>query len=218
MLFIILSILALIYLFSIPALRKKKFGAAVARLLRIIIFTATPILIAILIAESYNIYPKQYWTTKVLFWLVVFSCMAAFGLCKKEDFGKYERVIYKTIFFLPLVLLLFLFVPFIGIGVGLLFYVKFIGDEKFILFNDDNIRIEQPYIRFIGPDPQPVLYVKKQLIAYRDTILPIHFNESKDKMEVTKHGNSVYVITFRVPDNWEVPEGMQTFRYTVSGH
>jgi hypothetical protein len=215
MIFLILTILILIYLFSIPKVRKAKFGADVALTLRIIVFIATPILIALLVAKTYNIYTRQYWITRGLFWLVIFSCMSAFGLCNREHFGAFERAIYKMIFFLPLLFLLFLFIPFIGIGYGLIFYVKFIGDNKFILYNDNKIRIEQPYIRFMGPNPQPILYVKKKLTSFQDTTLPFGYDEAKDKIEVTKNGDSSYIIILKSPNNWQVPTGTDTFLYNL---
>lgn len=193
---------------------KAKFGANVALTLRIIIIVATPILLTLLILEKYNIYPRQYWIIKGLFWLLCFSCMTAFGLCSREYFRTFERAIYKIIFFLPLFFVLFLFVPFIGIAYGLVFYVKFIGDNKFILYNDNEIRIEQPFIRFLGPNPQPILFVKKELTSFKDTTLPFGYDEAKDKIEVTKNSDS-YIIILRSPNNWQVPTGTDTFHYKL---
>jgi hypothetical protein len=215
MLFLVLTILIIIYFISIPQVRKAKFGANVALALRIIVFVATPILLALLILETYNIYPKQYWITKGFFWLVYFSCMSAFGLCSREYFRPVERAIYKIIFFLPLIFILFLFVPFIGIGSGLLFYVKFIGDNKFILYNDNKIRIEQPYIRFMGPDPPLILYVKKKLTSFQDTTLPFGYDDINDKIEVIKNADSSYIIILKSPNNWQVPTGTDTFFYNL---
>ena len=205
----------IIYFFSIPIVRKQKLGNKVIRVLRIIIFIATPLLAAILIAQSFNIYPRGYWFTKGVFWLVIFSCVSLYGLCKKEFFWAYERMIYKIIFFLPLLFLIFLFVPIIGIGYGLIFYVKFIGDDKLILYNDKNIRIEQPYIRFMGPNPQPILYVKQKLISYQDTLLPIGYDDAKDTIVVKRLSDSTYTITFKSPNNWQVPTGSQSFQYNL---
>ena len=69
MIFIILTALILIYLFSIPNIRRTKFGRKVVLTLRIIIVVAAPILIALLFAETYNIYPREYWITKGFFGL-----------------------------------------------------------------------------------------------------------------------------------------------------
>ena len=215
MLFIILTILATIYCASITVVRKRKFGFKVVKALRIIIFIATPILAATLAAKSYNIYPREYWFTKGIFWLVFFSCMSTYGLCKSELLGKYERTIYKIVFYLPLIFLIFLLVPFIGIGYGLIFYVKFVGDNKFVLYSDNKIRIEQPYIRFMGPNPQPIVYIKQKLISYQNTILPIGYDDEKDTMEVKINSDSTYIITFKSPNNWQVPTGTQSFQYNL---
>jgi hypothetical protein len=171
------------------------------------------VLLALLIAETYNVYPRYYLFTRLVFWLFVFSSMVAHGLCNRDYFSVLERVIYKLIFFFPLLFLLFLLVPFIGIGFGLMFYAKFIGSDKFILYNDSNIRIEQPSMRFMGPDPQPVLYRKNRFSAFQDTILSFQFNEKTDKIEVTREGDSLYIIILRAPDNWQVPTGTDTFYY-----
>jgi hypothetical protein len=141
--------------------------------------------------------------------------MSAFGFCRSEFFGTVERSIYKTIFFLPLFFLLFLCVPFIGISIGLIFHFKFIGDNKFILYSDNNIRIEQPYIRFMSRNAYPIVYAKQRLTSYQDTILSFHYNEAKDKVEVEKYGDSTYIITFKSPENWEVPTGTQAFYYVL---
>jgi hypothetical protein len=215
MIVIFLLILSLIYLFSIPKIRKAKFGRPIALTLRLILFLAIPLLVALLIAETYNVYPKQYWFTKGLFWLVLFSCLTAYGLCNRKYFTTIEWVIYKVIFFLPLLFLLFLFVPFIGIGFGLIFYVKFIGDNKFILYSDDKIRIEQPYIRFMGPDPQPILYVKNQFTSFQDITLQFGYHEETDKIEVIKQRDSSYMIILKSPNNWRVPDGVDTFFYKL---
>lgn len=215
MIFVVLFILFLIYLFSIPKVRRAKFGRSFALTTRLIIILSGTILLALSIAETYNMYPRQYWVTKGFFWLFVFSCMSAYGLCNTNNFATFERLIYKTIFFLPLIFLCFLLVPFIGIGFGLLFYVKFIGDSKFILYNDNNIRIEQPSIRFLGPDPQPILYVKRKFTSFKDTTLPFNYREEADKIEVTKRGNFSYTILVKSPDNWQVPDGIDTFFYDL---
>lgn len=67
MVFIILTFLILIYVFSVPKVRTAKYGAKVALKLRMAIFVATPILIVLLFGETYNIYPRQYWFTKGFF-------------------------------------------------------------------------------------------------------------------------------------------------------
>lgn len=215
MLFIILTILMTIYFASIPVVRKRKFGLNVIKTLRILILIATPILVATITAQSYNIYPRWYWFTKGIFWLVFFSCMAIFGLCKSDLLGKFERTIYRIIFYFPLVSLLLLLVPFIGIGVGLIFYVQFVGDNKFVLYSDNKIRIEQPFIRFMGPNPQPIVYVKQKLTSYQDTTLPIGYDDVKDTVEVKISNDSTYNITFKSPNNWQVPTGTQSFLYNL---
>lgn len=139
--------------------------------------------------------------------------MSAYGLCDKQYFTTFERAVYKIIFFLPIVFVVFLFVPFIGIAYGLVFYVKFIGDSKLILYSDDAIRIEQPYIRFLGPDPKPILYVKSKFTCFQDTTLPFSYHEETDKIEVTKQSKSSYTILLKSPDNWQVPDGIDTFYY-----
>jgi hypothetical protein len=218
MIIVVLFILILIYLFSIPKIRKAKFGHSAALTIRLIVILSAIILLALLVAETFNVYPRQYWDTKVFFWLFIFSSMSAYGLCNSKNFTRFERVVYKTVFFLPLVFLLFLLVPFIGVGFGLLFYVKFVGDNKFILYSDKNIRIEQPAIRFMGPNPHPVIYVKKKLTSFQDTALPFGYDESKDKIEVTNRGDKSYVIILRSPDNWQLPTGVDSFRYNLKDH
>jgi len=218
MIFVFLFILLLIYLFSIPKVRKAKFGRSVALTTRSIIILSGTILLTLLMAETYNIYPRQYWVTKGIFWLFVSSCMSAYGLCGAKNFATFERMIYKTIFFIPLIFLCFLLVPFIGIGFGLLFYVKFIGDNKFILYSDNDIRIEQPSIRFMGPNSQPIIFVKKNLISFQDTTLPWGYDEAKDKIEVTNRGDASYMIILTSSDNWQVPTGIDTFRYKLRSY
>jgi len=218
MIFVVLSILILIYLFSMPKFREAKFGRSAALAIRWVIIVSAIILLTVLIAESYNVYPRGYWVTKVLFWLFVFSCMSAYGLCSPKNFATLERVIYKTVFFLPLIFLCFLLVPFIGIGFGLLFYVKFIGDNKLILYSDNNIRIEQPGIRFLGPDPRPIIYVKQKLISFQDTTLLFGYNEAKDRIEVRNQGDESYLIILRTPDNYQVPTGIDTFFYKLKDY
>jgi hypothetical protein len=183
--------------------------------LRLKLFLATHLLLSLLIAETYNVYPKQYWFTKGLFWLVLFSCLTAYGLCSRQYFTTIEWMIYKVIFFLPFLFLLFLFVPFIGIGFGLIFYVKFRGDNKFILYSDNKIRIEQPYIRFMGPDPQPILYVKDQFTSFQDITLQYSYHEETDMIEVKKRIDSSYMIILKWPNNWRIPDGVDTFFYKL---
>lgn len=215
MLLIVSTILAFIYIFSLLISRKRKFGFRAIKTLRIITFIATPILVATIAAQSYNVYPRWYWFTKSIFWLVFFLCMSIYGLCKNDHLRKFERTIYKFIFYLPLVSLLLLLVPFIGVGIGLIFYVKFIGDNKFVLYNDNKIRIEQPYIRFMGPNPQPIIYFKQKLISYQDYILPIGYDNEKDKIQVKLNNDSTYIITFKSPGNWQIPTGTQSFEYNL---
>ncbi|HEU4470183.1 MAG TPA: hypothetical protein VFR58_03795 [Flavisolibacter sp.] len=218
MIFVVLIGLIILYLFSFSKIRKEKFGRPVVLSLRVIIMVAAPALIALLIAESYNIYPAQYWTTKVIFWLLIFSCMAAYGLCNRKYLTTIERSVYKLVFFFPLLFLLFVCIPLVGTGCGILFYFKFIGDSEFIIYDDNNIRIEQPSVRFMGSDPQPVLYVKNGLTSLRDTTLPFYYDGAKDKIEVVKQEAYSYTFIFRSPDNWQVPDGADTSSYELKNY
>jgi hypothetical protein len=213
MLYLIITILTIIYIFSIPVIRKKKFGNRTISTLRIIVFSATALLVVILIAESYNIYPREYWFVKGLFWVIVFSCMIIVGLCKTESINSIEKRIYRIIFFLPLIFVIFLLIPFVGVAYGLFFYVKFIGDKEFILYNDNQIRIEQPFVRFLGPNPQPIIFIKNELTCYKDTTLPFGYDDAKDKIDVIKNDDTTYKITIKSPNNWQIPSGTESFIY-----
>lgn len=215
MILFVISILVFIYIFSIPVFGKLRIGPRGARILRLSIIGTTGILVAVLIARRYNTYPGEYWATKIIFWVPVFLSMAAFGLCRREHFGTFERKVYKLAFYSPILFLLFLLVPFIGAGSGLAFYVNFIGDSKFILYNDDDIRIEQPYIRFLGPDPQPVVYILDGLMASKDTSLPFRYRVENDTLKVIKQNDTTFLVVHISPDNWQVPDGIDSFIYKL---
>jgi hypothetical protein len=106
-------------------------------------------------------------------------------------------------------------IPFFGAAYGLLFYVKFIGDKEFILYNDSQIRIEQPYVRFLGPNPQPIVFVKHELTSSKDTILPFGYDDAKDKIEVIKNNDTTYKITINSPNNWQIPAETESFIYKL---
>lgn len=215
MLFAVISLLVVIYAASIPAINGYRLGKPAIRVLRIVNYTLVLTLVIVLIAADYNIYPRWYWFTKVLFCLALFSCMLMYGLTQRVFLKKLEALVYGIIFYVPLLFVVFLFVPFLGFLIALFIYTNFIGHTSFILYNDNRIRIEKPYIRFLSPDPRPVIYVKQGLTAYKDTELPTGYDDRKDAIIVKRVSDNSYVIVVKSPDNWQVPTGEETIHYTV---
>ena len=215
MLIIVVSTLLSIFLLTLCTTRGKKFKIATIRILRFFFVVFAPVLITLLIVKQFNIYPRGYWVTKVLFWVVFFLIMILFAFGSKSVMGKVERIIYRIFFYLPLWVIPFLSIPFIGGGTALLFYVSFIGDKSFIIYSDDHIRIERQGIRFMGPDPPLEIYVKNGLFSNKDTVLPIHYNGEEDSLRVTKLNDSTYLMVHFAPDNFNVPGGIEEFRFSI---
>jgi hypothetical protein len=141
--------------------------------------------------------------------------MILFELGNKSIIVNFERTIYKFFFYLPLAFIPLLLIPFFGIGISLIFYVSLIGDKSMVLYSDQKIRIEQQYIRFMGPDPQLDIYVKDRFFSYQDTTVPFTFNEMTDTLSVLKLDDSTYLLGHSSPKNWEVPTGYEEFRYSI---
>ena len=110
--------------------------------------------------------------------------MVLFGFIKPHLLNHIERIFYWTICYFPITFPIIIIFPFSGIGVLLEFYTHLIGDQSFILYHDNKLRIEQPYIRFIGPDPKPVIYVKEEFTCYHDTSLKFGYNDMHDHITV----------------------------------
>lgn len=215
MLFAVISLLVLIYAASIPAINRHRLSKPATRVLRIVNYMLMLALAVVLFAADYNIYPRWYWFTKVLFWLTFFSCMLMYGVAPKKLLKRIERIFYGIIFYSPAVFVISFVVPLIGFVFGMILYVNFIGDSSFILYNDNRIRIEKPYIRFLGPDPRPVIYVKQGLTAYKDTELPTGYDDRKDTIIVKRVSDNSYVIVVKSPDNWQLATGEETIHYTI---
>jgi hypothetical protein len=215
MLFIILAAIAVIYLLTLFTRSGRKLNANTTKIIRVFLFVLAPVLIALLVISQYNIYPRGYWVTKVIFWVVFLLIMILFGLGNKSSLSKVERIIYKFFFYLPLCFIPFLLIPFIGIGTALLFYTSFIGDKSFVLYSDEHIRIQQQYVTFMGPGPPLDVYVKEGLFCHRDTVLPLNYNDRKDSILVTRLNDSTYSLIHYSPDNWAVPAGFREFKFSV---
>jgi hypothetical protein len=212
---IILTVIAFIYLLAAVVPAEKKFSINATKTIRIFLFVLSPALIALLVLSRFNIYPRGYWVTKGIFCTVVILMMILFGLGNKSGLGKFERIIYGFIFYLPLGFIPLLLIPFLGAGIMLLFYVSFIGDGSFILFADENIRVEKAGVRFMGPDPPMAIYVKDGLFSYKDTVLPVMYDEMKDSLRVELVNDSTYFLTHIAPDSWQVPEGFTVYKYSM---
>ena len=215
MLFIILAVIAIIYLLTLFTRSGRKLNARATRIIRVFLFFLAPVLIALLVISQYNIYPRGYWVTKGIFWVVFLLMMILFGLGNKSSLSKAERIIYRFFFYLPLGFIPFLLIPFIGIGTALLFYTSFIGDKSFILYSDENIRVQQQYIMFLGPAPPLDVYVKDGLFCRRDTVLPVMYNDRKDIIRVIRLNDSTYSLIHYSPDNWAVPAGFEEFKFSL---
>src|SRR5687768_16077226 len=148
MLIILLAALLLIYLFTIWTGSGNKLSTGITKTLRVLLFVLAPVLITLLVISQYNIYPRGYWFTKGTFWVVIFLMIILFGLGNKSVLSKIERIVYGFFFYLPLCFIPLMLIPFFGIAFALIFYVSFIGDG-FIVYADENIRIQKQGIRFL---------------------------------------------------------------------
>jgi hypothetical protein len=218
MLIIIIAILLIIYLITLLTRSRNILNASTTKIIRVFLFVLTPVLIILLIISHFNIYPRGYWVTKIIFWVVIVLTMVLFGLGDKSTQSKIERIAYGFFFYLPLGCIPFLLVPFIGIGTALLFYVSFIGDKSFILYSDENIRIQKQGIRFLGPDPPLEIYVKEGLFSHMETVLPMGYNADDDSLRVRRLNDSTYLLTHYAPDNWQVPAGFEEFKFSIKSN
>ena len=216
MLVIVISALAIIYMLTIYTGSGNKLSARATRIIRISLFILAPVLIALITISRYNIFPRGYWVTKAIFWSVIFMIMVLFGLGNRAALGKIERSIYKFFYFLPLAWIPFLLIPFFGFGVGIVFYVAFIGDESFIKYSDENIRIQKTGIRFLGPDSPLAIYVKDGLFAYKDTVFSTGYNAAKDSVHVRRLNDSTYFLIHYAPDNYQVPTGFEEYKFYIN--
>jgi hypothetical protein len=199
---LIIAVVGLIFIYVLTLAFKNKvsFSTPVTRGLRLVQLTLLLTLMALFLLSLYNTYLRNYWIPKIIFWLWFILVMLLFGFGNKKNIYKFENLSYKILFFLPLTFIPLLIIPFIGIGIALRFHVSFIGDNSMILYSSNNIRIEQSYIRFMGPDPPIEIYTKKNLFSYKDTILPIQFNEKLDSLKVTEFASdSIKIAYFKNP-------------------
>ncbi len=215
MLIIILAALLLVYLFTIWAGSGSKLNTGTTKIIRVVLFVLAPVLIILLTISQFNIYPRGYWFTKGMFWIVFFLMMILFGLGNKSVVSKIEKIVYGFFFYLPLGFIPIILIPFIGAGIVLIFYVSFIGDRSFIVYSDETIRIEKQHVRFMGPDPPLDIYVKEGLFSYKDTALDIEYNTKNDSMRVRRLNDSTYLLIHYAPDSWRVPEGFEEIKYSI---
>jgi hypothetical protein len=211
----LIALLLLIYLLSVFTSSERKLNIQTTKIIRASFLVLAPFLIALLILSRFNIYPRGYWITKILFWTVIFSMMILFRFGNRSTLNKFERILYKFFFYLPLGFIPLLFIPFLGGAIALLIYVSFIGDQSFIVYTDDNIRIEIQGVRFLGPDPPLEIYVKDGLFSHKDTILRMGYDSEKDSLSVRRLNESTYSLIHYSPDNWQVPAGFEEFKYSL---
>lgn len=214
MLIIILAALLLIYLFTIWAGSGNKLSTGITQTLRVFLFVLAPVLIILLVISQYNIYPRGYWVTKGIFWVVIFLMIILFGLGNKSVLSKIERIVYGFFFYLPLCFIPLMLIPFFGIAFALVFYVSFIGDG-FIVYADENIRIQKQGIRFLGPDHPLGIYVKEGLFSHKDMDFPIGYNDKTDSLRVRRLNDSTYFLIQYAPDSYETPEGFKEFTFSI---
>lgn len=183
------------------------FSMWVTNALRLVQLTALPLFIILLILSEYNIYLRGYWAPKIIFWVWFLSAMLLFAFGIKKEFYKIEKIVYKILFFLPLMFFPLVLIPFIGGGIIVLFYASFIGDNSMILYASDNIRIEQSYVSFMGPPPTIDIYSKNNLFSYKDTTLDIQFSEKFDSIKVQElSSDSIKILYFKGRANgWAEP-------------
>lgn len=212
MLIIIIGLILSIYLLTMTG---SKLTIRATKFVRVFLFVIAPVLVVILIVSQFNVYPRGYWVTKGFFWVVIFLMMALFGLGNKSTINKFERIIYRFFFYLPLGFIPLLLIPFIGGGIAALFYVSFIGDKSFIIYSDENIRIQKQGIRLLGPDPPLEIYVKNDFFSHKDTILPMGYNDNTDSLSVLRLNESTYSLIHYSPNNWQVPTGSEEFKFSI---
>ena len=215
MLIVILVFIAIIYVLTLLIRSGSKFNARTTNTIRVFLFVFAPVLTALLILGQLNIYPRGYWFTKGLFWIVVSLMMILFGLGNRSTFSKLEKVVYGFFFYLPLAFLPFLLVHVIGIGTALLFYVSFIGDSSLILYSDDHIRVQQQYIKFLSPNPPLEIFVKDGFFSHRDTVLAVMYSDKTDSLSVRQLDDTTYSLVHYAPESWEVPGGSEEFRFSI---
>lgn len=202
MLIIIVAGLILMYLLTIWFRNTFTFSPSVTRGLRILQLMALLVSIALFVLSYYNIYLRGYWAPRIIFWVWFFSAMVLYSFGDRKVFFKVEKLFYDILFFLPLTFFPLVMIPFVGGGIILLFYVAFIGDESMVLYSSDTIRIEQPYIRFMSPDPPIAVFRKDNLFSYKDTVIDIMYNEKLDSLRVEEISpDSIKLVYYNNTDN-----------------
>lgn len=215
MLFIILTTFGFIYLLSLFSDLRGGLNGPVTRILRVALWFAVPLLITLLILRQYNIYTRGYWATRIFFWSVLLLIMLLFAFGNREAVKGTERLIYRIIFILPLASLALLPIPFFGVGIHLKIYITLIGDPSMVLYTDEKIRVEQQFVRFMGPNPPLDIYVKDRLFSYRDTVIDCQYGDKEDSLRVSQLNDSTYRLVHYAANNWRVPDKYEEFTFTL---
>ena len=193
MLIIVLTILLLLYFLSLfPGIRMTD------KTTRFFLAFVRPLLTAmilLLVLSQAGIYLANYWFPRILFWVWLYMTLALIAFGNKKLMPVPERLLYRLIFCIPLVMMLVLFIPFIGVGIWVLLYPRLIADPSMIPYADSSIHIEESHLIFMSPAPPLDVYQKRGFFAYKIQTIPTQYDSRFDKLEVYRQDNRIYKVT-----------------------
>jgi len=202
---IIVSILfiGLYVSFFLARRNKLSIGDSRTRKLRLFNIGLLILLLILVLLAINNTYLRGYWTTKFLIWLFLLSTMTLYGFGHRPIMKKIEKAYYGLIFYFPLVIVPFLFNPFIGLSIlfGISSYV--IGDSANIQYSDSKFRIENTFSGVLAPARPPTLIVKYGPLEYKEAPLEMHYIENIDSIDIKEIDLHNIRITFFFQGKYE---------------
>lgn len=205
-----------VYLLALLSRKKFSFRTSFTKGLKLFGVALLLMLVVIFLLAKSNIYLRGYWIPKIIFWLWFFSIMLLFAFGSKSVGYKWEWLFYKIVYYLPLAFIPLLLVPFLGIGIALRVYESVIGDKSMILYSSQKVRIEQPSIRFLGPDPPITIFVKNKIFSHKVTTIPIQFNGRHDSLHVTEPGSNRLHIVYCNNHGFDTTKTVQEFDISLN--
>ena len=102
---------------------------------------------------------------------------------------------YFLYLFTPLLLVLTLAIPFLGLGLIFSLEDEFFGNPQAVKYSDKNFRLEIPFTGILGNQPEsPTLIVKKGMFEYEDQVLTSIHSDGVFRYDIYKKSPSIILV------------------------
>ncbi len=150
------------------------------------------IIIDLILISKTGFHYRGIWTSRIIIMGYIITGLIIYPFANKKILKKLERIYFSILGYSPIGLGLFALIPFIGAFVTLSYGLLLINPVNNVLYNDNNIRIQECSRGVLGP-PKLMIVEKRLLIEGVQHNMNGFFTDSYDSLSIRYNKDSIRI-------------------------